>query len=146
MTLYEFTPPSFPELAWDQSSPLFRHFGTLPVSHTIFKDSLGVWHTLDEGYEESASSSGPGALVDAVVVYRGGRVYNVTAQEYVDLYAGGFIPNAQIGFYPGAYPGPITFPIDDPPPPIIPPGTGEGLFYPGDDTYPGADLYPEEDV
>lgn len=135
MTLYDFTPPSVPELAWDQESPLFRHYGTLPVGRTIYKDGDG-WHTLDEGYEEEV-------LDGADFVFRGGREYLVTVDQYYELYLGGFIPNAQIGFYPGAYPGEITFPITDPPVDPLPPSEQE--FYPGTDTYPGGDLYPEED-
>lgn len=131
---FEFTPPSFPELAWDESSELYRHYGTLPVGHTIYKEG-DTWHTLSQGYEEET-------LANADIVYRGGRVYLITLAEYVELFIAGFVPLVGIGFYPGAYPGPITFPPPDDP--SIPPSEAP-FAYPGDDTYPGDDLHPEAD-
>lgn len=139
MSLFEFTPPTVPELAWDQSSPLFRHYGTLPVGRTIYKDALGNWHILDEGYE-------PEVLVGALETFFGGREYFVTEGQYFELYQAGFIPSAQLGFFPGRHPGPITFPVTDPPvEPVGPPPDGSFVFYPGEDVYPGEDLYPEAD-
>lgn len=129
MTLYEFTPPTQQSLAWDQTSPLYRHYGTLPVGITIYRDDDG-WHELGEGYEEEI-------LANAEVIYRGGRVYMVTEDEYFELYIAGYITEFIDGLYPGGYPGLSIYPA---PEVVTPPGDDE--FLPGPDALPGPDLLP----
>lgn len=105
MTIYSFTPPTVEALAWDQSSKLFRHYGTLPVGRTIYKDAGGVWHTLNEGYD-------PALLEGAQRVYLGGREYEITQDEYNDLASGGFIDLPGFFLGPECFLGPSAFPGD----------------------------------
>lgn len=124
-----YSPPTEPKLAWDQTSRLYRHYGTLPVGVTIYKDGDG-WHEVTDYFDERI-------LEGALVVYRGGREYQLTEAEFLEVILAGF--GSFLLMYPGQCPGDNVFPTDG-----TYPGTGnvsEALL-PGDDVFPGDDVYP----
>lgn len=135
MTLYEYTTPTYDGPAWDQDSPLYRHYGTISTGITIYKNDSG-WHVAEEGYD-------PIVLEGASVVYLGGRVYLLTEDDYEEVIEAGF--GDFVGMYPGECPGPGVYPTDGSGEPSTPGEGGyylNGVLYPSDDLYPADDLYP----
>lgn len=99
-----FTPPTRDYKAWsDGDHPLWRHYGGIPAGITIYKVD-GVWHNAPDGYD-------PIILDDAELFYLGGREYDLTYEEYLELLIAGFIPDA-LTSYPSdsTYPGILMFP------------------------------------
>ena len=95
-----FSPPSRDSVEWsDHNHPLWRYYGAIPEGMTLYKDE-GQWYFAGPGYEEEVTD-------DAEIIYRGGRVYDITLAAYAEIRAwlatqGIFIdPDVYAGFYPG---------------------------------------------
>jgi hypothetical protein len=81
---------------------LWSHYGAWETGQTVWKDSLGVWHTSVTPYQGGAvhrvfdggqlvSETAPDeGLATAQVVYLGGHVHEITDAEMDDLIAAGF--------------------------------------------------------
>lgn len=94
-----FEPPHEPRLG-RSPGPLWERY-VQEVGITIYRKD-GVWHEAPEGYEESL-------LDGATRVYRGGREYMITPEEFEELGEGGYTDTPYdlfLPFYPSdhAYP------------------------------------------
>jgi hypothetical protein len=81
---------------------LWRHYGAWETGQTVWKDSLGVWHTALVPFQGGGvhrvfkdgvlvSETGPDeGLATAQVVYLGGHVYDITEAEATELINAGF--------------------------------------------------------
>lgn len=94
-----FEPPHEPKLQ-RSPGPLWSRYDQ-EVGITIYRKD-GDWFEAPEGYEESL-------LDGASVVYRGGRVYMVTEDEYNDLIVAGYAEGYTL--YPGFYPSSTAYPF-----------------------------------
>ena len=75
-------------------------FGSWAMGKTVWKDSEGTWHEAifpyqgGEFYRDgdgvTTTPTSVNHLADAQVVYLGGHVYDLTAEEEADLIAGGY--------------------------------------------------------
>lgn len=79
-----FSPPTQPGASYTGKSPLFRAYGRVPQGITVWKDSLGVFHEMPEGYPSDRLEA------EAVIIYSGGHLHPLTAQEAADLEAAGY--------------------------------------------------------
>lgn len=108
-----FVTPTRNSYGWkDKYGVLMHHYGVLLSGITVYKVG-SVWYLAPENYEEEI-------LINASIVYRGGREYDVTEEEYEDVTA--FLES-------------IGYPYDD----LIPSGT-----YPSLTTFPSLSLFPSE--
>lgn len=102
-----YTTPTAEGEPHDGDSPLWRYYGTVLRGTTIYKDGSG-WHTLPDYYEEDV-------LFEPTTLkyYLGGREYDITLAEYIELLLAGLAPYIPgLGTYPSSvtYPGATTFP------------------------------------
>lgn len=107
-----FVPPARDSSVWSNGNrQLWLQVGNIPSGMTIYKDGDG-WHIVNDYYDESI-------LDESLRFYRGGREYELTLSEYLDVTTwlgtlGYSYPSAESifeGFYPGleSYPGPESY-------------------------------------
>ena len=95
--------PTFISGKNDTANRLWSWFGSWAQGQTVWKDQNGEWHqnaypyqgggphyTHDRGTTTVTTEDGTNLLQNAQVVYLGGHVYELTAEEEADLIAGGF--------------------------------------------------------
>lgn len=87
----------------DGAHRLWSYFETWAMGKTVWRDQLGVWHeqtfpyqggethTVHDGDTTTVTTdTSVMSLANAQVVYHGGHVYTLTAQEEADLIAAGY--------------------------------------------------------
>lgn len=85
-----FSPPIQDGASWDvgdYGSKLMRHYGSVPVGATVWRDQADVYHTQQYPYHGRTDAAG---LAQAKEVYLGGHIHDITAQQAADLTAAGF--------------------------------------------------------
>jgi hypothetical protein len=92
-----FTPPTGEGMPWlspnatGAEAGLMKFFSTCPMGFTVWRDLNDVWHQehypLDTNFQVWIDNAQPN---NAKVVYHGGHVYDITAQEATDLTNAGY--------------------------------------------------------